>query len=312
MSHLSLAFIGLGAGSLAAGMTHLVNHAIFKALLFLSAGAVILLTQHTKSLWPLGGLGKKLTLIALFMGMGVLSLGGVPPFSGFFSKDAIITATLTNPETFGLISTLTLVAGLLSIAYGGRLWVLIFSGKPRDKELYEKVEKPSLFWITLPLGIMALLTLGLGFFQNQLALFITGKPFSELHLSWLFPLMMSIITLFALLIYFFYYARVDLRDKVAAQPLMKTIHQILFNGYYVEAMISWLTNNFVLGGVAKTVGWIEKNIIDAVINSTVKMSHTLFKIFGHTHSAKVSNQTGGIIAGLVFVLGVILFRSILL
>ena len=71
MSHLSIAFVGLGAGSLAAGMTHLVNHALFKALLFLGAGAVMLSAHHVKDMWKLGGLGKKLIWVAIFMGMGV-------------------------------------------------------------------------------------------------------------------------------------------------------------------------------------------------------------------------------------------------
>ncbi len=83
MSHLSIAFVGLGAGSLVAGMTHLVNHAVFKALLFLGAGAVIMSAQHVKDMWRLGGLSKKMLWISIFMGMAVLSLSGIPPFSGF-------------------------------------------------------------------------------------------------------------------------------------------------------------------------------------------------------------------------------------
>jgi len=86
MSHLALAFVGLGVGSLAAGMMHLSNHAIFKALLFLGAGAVMLSTNDTKDMWRFGGLKKPLLLVAIFMAMGALSLGGIPPFSGYFSK----------------------------------------------------------------------------------------------------------------------------------------------------------------------------------------------------------------------------------
>jgi NADH-quinone oxidoreductase subunit L len=97
MSHLSIAFVGIGVGSLAAGMLHLVNHAIFKALLFLSAGAVIYIAHHTKDAWKLGGLVKSAPYVALFMAMGSLSLAGVPPFSGFFSKEMVISSNPPKP-----------------------------------------------------------------------------------------------------------------------------------------------------------------------------------------------------------------------
>jgi len=186
MSHLSIAFVGLGAGSLAAGMTHLVNHAVFKALLFLGAGAVIMSAGHVKDMWRLGGLGKKLTWTALFMGMAVLSLSGIPPFSGFFSKDAVIVSAIANPGTHGWVSAMVTIAGILSIAYIGRLWLLTFAGKPRDKALFEKVKAPSKFWIVLPLGIMAVVTLLLGFFQEPLAHMVSGETLEAPHLDGLF------------------------------------------------------------------------------------------------------------------------------
>ena len=141
MSHLSLAFIGLGIGSLTLGVAHLTNHAIFKALLFLSVGAVILATHHTKKMQPLGGLKSKMPLIAIFMGFGALSLSGIYPFSGFFSKDAIIG----NSLGLGIIGVFTLLAGLLSVVYISRVWILLFLGTPRDKDIFEKTKKSSFF-----------------------------------------------------------------------------------------------------------------------------------------------------------------------
>jgi NADH-quinone oxidoreductase subunit L len=311
MSHLSLAFIGLGAGSLAAGMTHLTNHAIFKALLFLGAGAVIMSAHHTKDMWRLGGLKKPLLLVSIFMAMGVLSLSGIPVFSGYYSKDAIIASSILNPQTYGLISTLTLIAGLLSIAYAGRLWMLIFAGKVRDEKLYSSIKTPSIFWISLPLGIMATLTLILGFFQKELAEFITGEKYHSLHVSGLIVLMLSVIFVLALIIYYFYSRRADLRDKVSAQPLMKSIHQILFNGYYIERMINWFAKSIVVEIVAKSINWVEKNIIDALVNGVVHVTHTGFTLLGRTHSAKVSNQAGGMILGLTLIVIVIFIRSVL-
>ena len=311
MSHLSLAFVGLGAGSLAAGMTHLVNHAIFKALLFLSVGAVILSVHHVKELSKLGGLGKKLTVVAFFMGLGVLSLSGIPPFSGFYSKDAVLSAAVLNPQTYGVISTLSIIAALLSIAYAGRLWSLIFTCKPRDPELFKSVKTPSNFWIALPLGIMALITLALGFFQESLASFITNKPYEFLHVSGLLPFILSTLFVLALLIYYFYNKRADLREKIAAQPLMKTIHQLLKNGYYIEIMITWFAQSIIIQGVAKGINWTDKHIVDAAVNSMMQITHQGFTLFTKTHSAKVSNQAGAMLLGAVLLLAIIFIGSVI-
>ncbi len=302
MSHLSIAFVGLGVGSLAAGMTHLVNHAVFKALLFLGAGAVIMSAHHVKDMWRLGGLGRKLMWVSLFMGMGVLSLSGIPPFSGFFSKDAVIASAILNPQSFGPVSTLVTIAGLLSMAYIGRLWFLTFAGEPRDKVLFEKVTAPSKFWIILPLGIMAVVTLVMGFFQNDIAQMVSGKALPEAHMTGLIVGLMAGIALLALIVYYYYVKRLDITEKIAAQPLMKTIHGILFNGYYIEKMIFWFTHNVIIGSFAKTVNWIDSHIVDAAVNGAVTVSQKVTGVFGHTHSGRVGDNSGAMALGLLLLL----------
>jgi len=302
MSHLSIAFVGLGVGSLAAGMTHLVNHAVFKALLFLGAGAVIMSAQHVKDLWRLGGLGKKLVWVALFMGMGVLSLSGIPPFSGFFSKDAVIASAIANPQSAGIVAVLVTIAGLLSVAYIGRLWLLVFAGEPRDKMLHEKVTAPSKFWIVLPLGIMALLTLVMGFFQEEIAEMVSGKALETAHISGLVIGLMGGIILLALIVYYYYVKRPDITKKIAAQPLMKTIHGILFNGYYIEKMIFWFTHNVIVESVAATINWIDRTVVDGAVNGMVGLSNKVNRLFGHTHSGRAGDNSGAMALGLLLLL----------
>lgn len=311
MSHLSLAFIGLGVGSLAAGMTHLTNHAVFKALLFLGAGAVILSAHHTKDMWRLGGLNKRLTLVAFFMGMGVLSLSGIPPFSGFYSKDAVIGSSLLNPETFGLISTLTIIAGLLSMAYIGRLWVLIFAGEPRDQTLFDKIKAPSVFWIAMPLGIMAVVTLVLGFFQEDLAHYITGKAFHEPHVDGLLPFLLVSIAILALLVYYFYVRAPERTAKIGSQPLMQSIHKLLTNGYYVERMITWFAKSIIVAAVAKSVNWTERHLIDGAVNGSVRVSRSIFALLGHTHSGKAGDYAGAMVLGGMLILAAILIGGMI-
>jgi len=302
MSHLSIAFVGLGAGSLAAGMTHLVNHAVFKALLFLGAGAVIMSAHHVKDLWRLGGLGQKLTWTALFMGMAVLSLSGIPPFSGFYSKDAVIATAILNPATFGWISTLATIAGVLSIAYIGRLWLLTFAGKPRDTALFEKVKAPSKFWIVLPLGVMAAVTLLLGFFQGPLARMVSGKTFEVPHVNGLFIGLIVSIFVLGLIVYYYYNRRLDLTEKVSSHPLMKALHGVLFNGYYIEYLIHWLTHNVIINAFARTVNWIDRYIVDAAVNGMMGVTKRISGWFTFGYAAKAGDNSAAMAAGLLLLL----------
>jgi NADH-quinone oxidoreductase subunit L len=283
-------------------MSHLVNHAVFKALLFLAAGAIIMSTHHVKDLWRLGGLGKKLTLLSLFMGMGVLSLSGIPPFSGFYSKDAVITAALLNPQTHGFISTLVTIAGVLSIGYIGRLWLLSFAGEPRDLEVHEHVTPPSRFWILLPLAIMAAATLIMGFYQEEIMVMVSGGIPHEVHIAGLLPALLGSIVFIALIVYTFYVRRLDLTAKIAAQPLMKSIHGVLLNGYYVEYMIHWVTKNIIIRSFAKTLNWADNHIVDASINSVPPLTHHIFTLFGKTHSGRVGDNSGSMVVGLLILL----------
>ena len=302
MSHLSLAFIGLGAGSLAAGMTHLVNHAVFKALLFLGAGAIIMSASHVKNMWRFGGYSKKMLLVSIAMAFGALSLSGIPPFSGFYSKDAIIASTLLNPETSGLISTLTLIAGVLSIAYISRLWFLTFSGENRDETLFKKVKTPSFFWITLPLIIMAVVTFMMGFSQEGIAELVSGSVPKEAHIDGLLVGLLSAIALLAVIVYYYYVKRLDLTKKIASQPLMKAIHTLLFNGYFVEFFIHYFAKNVLVGSFAKTMNWIDINIVDATVNATKSIALNIKRIFMKSHTAYTSDNSGAMLLGVVVLL----------
>jgi len=307
MSHLSIAFVGLGVGSLTAGMTHLVNHAVFKALLFLSAGAVMMSAHHTKDLWRLGGLGKKLPILALFMGMGVLSLAGIPPFSGFYSKDAVIANAFTNPHSSGLIALLLLIAGLLSMAYGGRLWSLIFAGKARDEKIHKEIKPLSKFWILLPLGIMAVATLVMGFFQDSIAQAVGGKDLEIPHIEGLLPFMLIMIAILAYLVWFYYVKRLDLTEKLASQPLIGVIHKLLFNGYYIEYLILWVSKNFIVESIAKGVNWSDRKIVDGAINATLPISRAISSIFALLRAKKSGENAGMMALGLLLLAVALIF-----
>jgi NADH-quinone oxidoreductase subunit L len=150
VSQLGYMFVALGVGSLTAAMFHLFTHAFFKALLFLGSGSVIHAT-HQQEVSKLGGLKNKMPITFLTFAIGALSLAGIPPLAGFWSKDEILLYTSEFGTVFYI---LLLMAALLTAIYSTRLVILTFFGAPKDQEAYEHAhESPKI--MSVPLMILS-------------------------------------------------------------------------------------------------------------------------------------------------------------
>ncbi|APW60985.1 NADH-quinone oxidoreductase subunit L [Paludisphaera borealis] len=133
ISQLGFMMLAIGVGGRAAGMFHLVTHAFFKALLFLGAGSVYH-SVHTYEMPGLGGLRKKMPITATTMLIGTLAISGVPFFSGFYSKDAILAAAIArvsqSPQHF-MLFVLPALGATITAFYMFRMWFLVFAGEAR-------------------------------------------------------------------------------------------------------------------------------------------------------------------------------------
>ncbi len=168
LSQLGYMVMAVGLASNSAAMFHLFTHAFFKALLFLAAGSVIVMLHHEQNVWKMGGLRRKLPITFVSFTAGALALIGCPPFSGFFSKDAILAlAYERNMPIFAV----ALFTAFLTAFYVIRMLVIVFFGNPRSDSAREGRESPLV--MTWPLVILAILATlgGFGFFaRNFLAL----------------------------------------------------------------------------------------------------------------------------------------------
>src|SRR5437660_8733094 len=153
LSQLGYMVMAVGLASNEAAMFHLFTHAFFKALLFLAAGSVIVVLHHEQDIWKMGGLSRNLPITFLTFGAGALALIGCPPFSGFFSKDAILALAYERNMP---IFVLGLFTAFLTAFYVVRLLVIVFFGKSRSEIARKSGESP--FVITGPLIVLALLT----------------------------------------------------------------------------------------------------------------------------------------------------------
>jgi NADH-quinone oxidoreductase subunit L len=155
VSQLGYMFVGVGVGAYAAGIFHLVTHAFFKALLFLGAGSVIHALSGEQDLRKMGGLGRKLPVTWYTMLVATVAISGLPPFSGFFSKDEIL-ASAWHGHHYAIFA-LGLAGSALTAFYMWRLVFLTFSGPSRVDHAVAHHVHESPWIMTGPLVVLALL-----------------------------------------------------------------------------------------------------------------------------------------------------------
>src|SRR5437762_10090082 len=165
VSQLGYMFLACGVGAFTAGIFHLMTHAFFKALLFLAAGSVIHAMGGEQEMPKMGGLGRKIKWTYATMFIATLAIAGIPPFAGFFSKDAILFATFQSGagDRIRTLYVLGLLAAVLTAFYMFRLIFLTFHGKPRYDE--HKVHVHESPWsMRGPLVVLAILSVAGGWF----------------------------------------------------------------------------------------------------------------------------------------------------
>jgi len=245
LSQLGYMVMAIGLASNEAAMFHLFTHAFFKALLFLAAGSVIVMLHHEQNIWKMGGLAKNLPITFLTFSVGALALIGCPPFSGFFSKDAILALAYQREMP---IFTVALLTAFLTAFYVLRLLVVVFFGKPRSQVARASTESP--FVMTGPLVLLALLS------------FFGGAPFFAQYFLVIphereFLLIIPALALVAMLLGAS--LAIWLYRNRASDPLDV---DLLRNRFYIDDFYDWLIES-TQGLLARVSAFFDHWIIDA-------------------------------------------------
>jgi len=327
ISQLGYMFLGLGVFALTAegfegyfaATFHLAAHAVFKALLFLSAGAV-LHAVHSKDMSDMGGLRHKMPITFLCMLFGALSLSGVPPFAGFWSKESIFAAAwqLGASNMLGyVILAMAAITGALTFFYSLRMIGITFLGNPSkhitalEKEGHHVHEAPKVMWV--PLAILAITTLVLGFLEPFLQVFFFSQwptiyasapemvshlgTIPELYIEYFTHTFTSptfFITLIVLLIgglpgYLFYIRRAwNPVSFIGSGGFRHRIHTFLYNRWYYDRAIYAV---FVSGALRFFDGmykYVEAGGIDrfnyVLADGAKDLSHAFRRIQTGVHS----------------------------
>jgi NADH-quinone oxidoreductase subunit L len=246
LSQLGYMIMAVGLASNDAAMFHLFTHAFFKALLFLGAGSVIVMLHHEQNIWQMGGLSRKLPITFVTFAVGALALIGCPPFSGFFSKDAILALAYERNMPIFIVGLFT---AFLTAFYVVRLLVIVFFGNSRSEVARQSKESPLV--MTGPLIVLAILAAlgGFGFFaRNFLALPI------EKEAAFLVPALA-----FGALIVGSGLAIVIYRNRTR-EPIDV---EVLRHKFYFDEFYAWLIN-WTQELLAQISAFLDRWIIDTV------------------------------------------------
>jgi len=296
VSQLGYMFLAMGVGAFTAGIFHLMTHAFFKALLFLGAGSVIHSMHEEQDIQKYGGLKKYMPITSITFLIAALAISGIPPLSGFFSKDEILWYSFTNNGfLFWLIGVLTAV---LTAFYMFRLYFLTFEGQERFGHDKHPHESPKV--MTYPLIILAVLSVIGGFigipevfsgehgnqFHNWLSpIFVDAerkllKFGFHTHLEEIILMVLSVILALGSILFARY---VYLKSPQVADNLsdkFSRVYKILWNKYYVDELYEKLFVNPVVN-LSRNVFWkfTDGKIIDGLIHSIAKLIDLFASIF---------------------------------
>ncbi|TFG56624.1 MAG: NADH-quinone oxidoreductase subunit L [Methanomassiliicoccus sp.] len=298
VSQLGYMILALGAGAymwhfghyveasiaFGAGLFHLMNHAFFKGLLFLGAGSVIHYV-HTEDLNKMGGLGKYMKVTSITMLIASISIAGIPPLSGFWSKDEVLAVTFQAGDanlTFMLLWILGVLTAFMTAFYMFRMWFMVFKGKENEgtkhatEHAHHKHEAPVA--MLLPLVVLAALAFGSGF-----SLFIGDGFFGSIYyheahvlsigerLTDVFTSPLTYVSIIAavsgiVLAYFSFLKTTVSAEKFVSKGFPKAMHKLLLDRY--KFPVAYDKIGYVgLYGFSLLLDKFDRYVIDGIVNA---------------------------------------------
>lgn len=286
-----------------ASMFHLFTHAMFKALLFLGAGCIIH-AVHSNEMETMGGLRKYMPITHITFGIACLAIAGIPPFSGFFSKDEILTACFAFSPAIGGI--MTLIAGMTAF-YMFRLYYCIFWGK-ENKELHaHHTPHESPLTMTFPLMFLAAVTLVAGFIPFGHFVSSNGESY-DIHLNTQVAVTSIVVAVVAILLATWMYARE--KQPVAEQLASRfsTLHRAAYKRFYMDEIWLFVTKKIIFRCVSTPLAWFDRHVIDQFMNFMAWSTHAAGETVQPIQSGKIQSYTMWFLGGIILLTLILLLN----
>ena len=297
MSQIGFMMFALGVSNtennlgFSASMFHLFTHAMFKALLFLGAGAVIHFV-HSNEMKDMGGLRKYLPITHITFLIACLAIAGIPPFAGFFSKEEILLAAFERNKIIFYIAIFT---SALTAFYMFRLYFKIFWNK--EAHLHGEHHGEGGFAMMLPLIILAAAAFGAGFIPFGNFVSSDGKALhSELHLTFsIAPVVLALTGIFTAL--WMYKNETGKSQKFAAS--LNGFYKAACHRFYIDEIYIFITQKIIFNLIAKPAAWVDKNIVDGLVNATGNGTTEISEKIKGLQSGKVQQYAVYFLVGVI-------------
>ena len=288
-----------------ASMFHLFTHAMFKALLFLGAGCIIH-AVHSNEMSAMGGLRKYMPITHITFLIACLAISGIPPFSGFFSKDEILSACFAYSPFMGWI--MTAIAAMTAF-YMFRLYFGIFWGTENKQLHAEHTPHEAPLTMTFPLMFLAVVTCVAGFIPFGHFVSADGQAY-DIHLDWNVAGTSIVIAVgaIALATYIYMGERQPVADA-AAEKLQK-LHRWAYKRFYMDEVYQYITRRIIFAHISKPIAWFDRHVVDGFFNFLASGSHALsFRIRG-LQSGAVQKYAYVFFVGILLLLAVMVLAAL--
>ena len=273
-----------------ASMFHLFTHAMFKALLFLGAGAVIH-AVHSNNMQDMGGLRKYLPITHITFLIAALAISGIPPFAGFFSKDEILAAAwAANPIYFW---TEWFVAGLTAF-YMFRLYFSVFWGKD---QAYEHAPHEGGFSMNFPLLFLALASILVGFIPFSQYVTSDGMPFTA-HFHWNIAIPSIAVAVVGIGIAAWMY----MKPKNLAEELAQKapgFYKLSLHKFYIDEVYQWITHKVIFNKISTPIAWFDRHIVDGSMNAISWVTNKFSDKIKGLQSGQLQDYAMGMVTGAI-------------
>lgn len=287
-----------------ASMFHLFTHAMFKATLFLCAGCIIH-AVHSNEMEYMGGMRKYMPVTHITFLIACLAISGIPPFSGFFSKDEILAATFAYSSVLGWV--MTIIAGMTAF-YMFRLYYGIFWGTENVEHHREHVPQESPAVMTVPLVILTVITLTVGWilpgsFGSYVA--ATGEAY-HIHLDTQIAVTSVIVAVVAILLATYIYKGSSQPVAERMKAAMPALHRWAYHRFYIDEVYQFVTHRIIFACVSRPLAWFDRHVVDGFFNFLAWGTNQTSYAIRALQSGRIQQYA------FVFLLGVIILTLMLI
>ena len=303
ISQLGYMMLALGVGSLTASMFHLMTHAFFKALMFLCAGAVIEAMHEEADIFKMGGLRHRMPVTFKCMTIGVLAIAGLPPFAGFFSKDAILAAAAEVSFPLYLLASIT---AFMTAFYMSRLLFVAFFGEVSD-DCPAQETNAFMRWPLVVLAVLSVVSGAWGHFAGFSDWVFYGVHEEE-AINWTIAGSSIVLSLFAMWLAYQIYVEKRWSSHQIARRL-GVLYDLSFHAYYIDEIYAFI-RELTVDKAGRLAYWIDTHIVDGVVHGLGRMTRGLSVLLALPQNGDAQRYIAFFYTGVIALVAYSLFYAV--